>query len=87
MHSLLAFEGSLFVKMALSSTSSLLAGGLLAFVGGTLIKESLAKIGLLVLTSGVLVEMVEAMALVLPQVVDCPLPIPVGVFHAGASPM
>jgi hypothetical protein len=29
----------------------------------------------------------EAMALVLPQVIDCPLSIPVGVFRAGASPM
>ncbi len=67
--------------------------GLLAFVGGTLVKESLATIGLLALTSDFLVEMalagccLEAMALVLPQVVDRPLPIPVGVFHAGTSPM
>ncbi len=37
-HSLLAFEGSSKVKKALSGTSSLLAGGLLAFVGGTLVK-------------------------------------------------
>ncbi len=37
-HSLLVFEGSLEVKKALSGASSLLAGGLLAFVGGTLIK-------------------------------------------------
>ena len=29
----------------------------------------------------------EVMALVLPQVVDCPLPIPVDMFRAGASPM
>ncbi len=29
----------------------------------------------------------EVMALVLPQVIDCPLPIPEGVFRAGASPM
>ncbi len=38
MHSLLAFEGSLEVKKALSSGSGLLAGGLLAFMGGTLVK-------------------------------------------------
>ncbi len=40
-HSLLAFEGSLFVKKALNGASSLLAGSLLAFVGGTLIKKAL----------------------------------------------
>ncbi len=67
--------------------------GFLAFVGGTLVKELLATINLLALTSGFLVEMalagcrLEAMALLLPQVVDCPLPIPVGVFPAGASSM
>ncbi len=44
------------------------------------------------LTSGFLVEMalvgcrLEAMALVLPQVVDPPLPGPVGVFREGMSP-
>jgi hypothetical protein len=73
-HSLLAFEGSSFVKKALSSASSLLAGGLLAFVGGTLIKKALAGCCL------------EAVALVLPQFVDCPLPILVGVFCTGVSP-
>jgi hypothetical protein len=41
-HSLLAFEGSSFVKKALSGTSSLLAGSLLAFVGSTLVKKVLA---------------------------------------------
>jgi hypothetical protein len=67
--------------------------GLLAFVGGTLVKELLVPISLLALTSGFLVKMalagcrLEAIALVLPQFVDCPLPIPVGVFHAGTSPM
>ncbi len=74
-HSLLAFEGSLFIKKALSGASSLLAGGLLAFVGSTLVKKALAGCRL------------EAMALVLPQVVDCPLPILVGMFRAGPSPM
>jgi hypothetical protein len=73
-HSLLAFEGSLFVKKALSSASSLLAGGLLAFVGGTLVKKALAGCRL------------EAVALVLPQFVDCPLPILVGVFRTDVSP-
>ncbi len=37
-HSFLAFEGSLLVKKALSGASSLLVGGLLAFMGGTLVK-------------------------------------------------
>ncbi len=47
--------------------------GLLAFVGGTLVKESLAAIGLLALTSGFLVETalagcrLEVMALVLEE--------------------
>jgi hypothetical protein len=67
--------------------------GLLAFVGGMIVKESLATIGLLALTSGFLVKMalagcrLEAMVLVLPQVLDYPLPNPVGAFRAGASPM
>ncbi len=52
--------------------SSLLAGGLLAFVGGTLVKKALAGCRL------------EAVALVLPQFVDRPLPILVGAFCAGA---
>ncbi len=73
-HSLLAFEGSSFVKKALSSASSLLAGGLLAFMGGTLIKKALESCRL------------EAVALVLPQFVNHPLPILVGVFSAGRSP-
>jgi hypothetical protein len=74
MHSLLAFEGSSFVKKALSGTSSLLAGGLLAFMGSTLVKKALAGCRL------------EAVALVLPQFVDRPLPILVGAFCEGASP-
>jgi hypothetical protein len=92
---------SLLVEKALTTCSLLIKkpltmDGLLVFVGGTLVKESLARIGLLVLTSSFLVEMalvgchLEGMALVLPQVVDCPLLIPVvpvGVFCAGASPM
>jgi hypothetical protein len=42
-HSLLAFEGSLFIMKVLSGTSSLLVGGLLAFVGGMLIDKALAS--------------------------------------------
>jgi hypothetical protein len=72
-HSLLAFEGSSFVKKALSGASSLLAGGLLAFVGGTLVKKALAGCRL------------QAVALVLPQFIDRPLPILVGAFRVGAS--
>jgi hypothetical protein len=89
-HSLLAFKGS---SKALRGASSLLAGGLQAFVCGTLVKESLATIGLLALTSGFLVEMalvgrrLEAMALILPQFVDCLLPILVGAFRTGSSSM
>jgi hypothetical protein len=73
-HSLLAFEGSLFVKKALSGTSSLLAGGHLAFVGSRLVKKALVGCHL------------EAVVLVLPQFVDCPLLILVGAFRAGVSP-
>ncbi len=73
-HSLLAFKGSSFIKKALIGMSSLLAGSLLAFVGSTLIKKVLAGCRL------------EAVALVLPQFVNRPLPILVGMFHAGASP-
>ncbi len=87
----------LFVEKALMTCSLLVKkplsmGGLLAFVGGTLVEESLARIGLLALTSGFLVEMalvgrcLEAVVLVLPQFVNRPLPILVGAFHAGASP-
>ncbi len=69
------------------------AGSLLAFVGSTLIKEALAVSGLLFFASSLLVKMaltgcrLEAMALVLPQGVNCPPPILVGVFRASASPM
>ncbi len=89
---------SLLVKKALTMCSllvekPLMTDNLLAFVGSTLIKESLAKIGLLALMSGFLIKMalagccLEAMALVLPQVINCPLPILVGMFRVGASPM
>ncbi len=79
---------SLLIEKALKMCSllvekPLMMDGLLAFVDGTLVKESLATIGLLAMTGCRL----EVMALVLPQVVDCLLPIMVGVFRAGASPM
>ncbi len=66
--------------------------GLLAFVGGALIEESLAMSCLLLFASSLLVNMalaghrLEAVALVLPHFVDRPLPILVGTFHAGVSP-
>ncbi len=72
--------------------SSLLASGLLVFVGSTLIKKALTTGSLLALTSGFLFEMVlvgrhlEAIGLILPQFVDRPLLILVGAFRAGASP-
>jgi hypothetical protein len=83
---------SLFVKKALT-TCSLLAGSLLAFVGSTLVKEALAVSSLLLFPSSLLVEMamagwcLEAMALILPHGVNCPLPIHVVAFCAGASPI
>ncbi len=58
----------------------------------TLIKESLVRIGLLVLMSSFLVKMalagrrLEAVALMLSQFVDFPLPILVGAFRPGTSP-
>jgi hypothetical protein len=83
---------SLLLEKALTMCS-LLAGSLLAFVGGMLIEEALAVSGLLFFASSFLVKMalagrrLEAVALVLPQFVDCPLPILVGAFRAGTSPM
>ncbi len=71
----------------------LLVGSPLAFVGGTLVEEALAVSGLLFFVSSVLVEMAsagrrpEAVAIVLPQGIDCPLPIPIGMFRAGTSPI
>ncbi len=85
--SLLAFTSGLLFK------KFLMMGSLLALMGGTLVKELLTTSGLLPLTSSFLVEKafrgrrLEAMALVLPQFIDCPLPILVGSFCLGASPM
>jgi hypothetical protein len=84
--SLLAFTSGLLVEKFLTM------GSLLALVGGTLVKELLTTSGLLSLTSGFLVEKaftccrMEAMALVLPQFIERPLPILVGSFCASASP-
>jgi hypothetical protein len=83
---LLAFVGGTLVKESLATI------GLLAFVGGALVEESLAMSCLLLFASSLLVNMVlvgrclEAVALILPQGVDRPLPILVGAFCAGASP-
>ncbi len=82
---------SLLLKKALT-TCSLLADSLLAFIGGTLVEVALAVSGLLFFASSFLVKMalagrrLEVVALLLPQFVNSPLPILVGVFHAGASP-
>jgi hypothetical protein len=83
---LLAFVGGTLVKELLAMI------GLLAFVGSTLVEELLAMSCLLLFASSLLVNMVlagrrlEAVALVLPQGIDLPLPILVGTFCAGASP-
>jgi hypothetical protein len=83
--------GSLLLEKALM-TCRLLAGSLLAFVGSTLIEEALAVSGLLFFTSSFLVKMalagphLEVVALVLPQFINCPLPILVDMFRAGLEP-
>ncbi len=75
----------LLINKALT-TCSLLVGSLLAFVGGTLFKEALAMSGLLLFASSLLVDKalagccLEAVAFVLPQFVNRPLPILVGAF-------
>ncbi len=84
--SLLAFVGGTLVKESLATI------GLLAFVGGALVEELLAMSCLLLFASSLLVNMalagrrLEAVALVLPQGVNRPLPILLGAFCAGASP-
>ncbi len=83
---LLAFVGGTLVEELLATI------GLLAFIGSTLVKEALAMSCLLLFASSLLVNMalagcrLEAVALVLPQGVNRPLPILVGAFRAGASP-
>jgi hypothetical protein len=85
--SLLAGASGLLVKELLS------AGGLLAGTSGVLVEELLAMSCLLLFASSLLINMalaghrLEAVALVLPHFIDRPLPIPVGVFRASASPM
>ncbi len=82
---------SLLLEKALTMCS-LLAGSLLAFVGGTLVKEALAVSGHLFFASSFLVEMalagrrLEAVVPVLPQFVNPSRPILVSAFHAGTSP-
>ncbi len=86
----------LFVKKALTTCSLLVekpltTGGLLAFVGSTLVKESLGMIGLLALMSSFLVKMalvgrrLEAMVLVLPQFIHSLFPVLVGGLLASAA--
>ncbi len=86
MHSLMAFEGSTFIKKALCGASSLLVGGLLAFVVGTLVKKALVMLVAKVLETScfllLVIELLLAMARCLPQLVHRPLPILVGVLHA-----
>ena len=60
---------------------------LLAGASGLLVKELLTTALVVAGASGLLVEELLVTALVLPQVVNCPLPIVVGVFHAGTGPM
>jgi hypothetical protein len=83
---LLAFVGGTLVEELLAMI------GLLAFVGSTLVEEALAMSCLLLFASSLLVNMamagcrLEAVALVLSQGVNCPLPILVGAFRTRASP-
>ncbi len=100
--------GSAFVDKALTMSGLLVkklltTGSLLAFVGGTLIKEALggtlvkkllAMSRLLTFVGSMLIDKalagchLEAVGFVLlPQFVDCPLPILVNLFHVGTSPM
>jgi hypothetical protein len=89
---LLFVASSLLLEMALTMCS-LLASSLLVFVGGMLVEEALAVSSLLFVASSLLVKIalagrrLEATALVLPKGVDCPLPILVGLFRKGASPV
>jgi hypothetical protein len=86
MDGLLAFIGGTLVKELLATI------GLLAFIDSPLVKELLVMSCLLLFLSSLLINMalagrrLEAVALVLPQSVDCPLPILVGAFCGGASP-
>jgi hypothetical protein len=82
---LLAFVGGSLVEESLATI------GLLAFIGSALVEEALAMSCLLLFASSLLVNMalagcrLEAVALILPQGIDRPLPILVGAFRAGAS--
>jgi hypothetical protein len=80
MSSLLAGVSGLLVKKLLT-TSSLLAGA-----SSLLVKEPLTTSSLLSSASGLLVNELLAMALVFPQVIDLPLPIPVGAVRTSTGP-
>jgi hypothetical protein len=83
--------GSLLAGMSgfllLLAEKLLAAGSLLASANSSSLLVGASGSSLLAGTSGLLVKELLAMALVRPQVVDCPLPIHVGAFHAGAGPM
>ncbi len=83
---LLMFECGTFLNKTLSCASGLLAGGLLlASTSGVLVEDPLVAGSLFLAgASGLLDE--ECLVLVLPQIVDDRLPIPVGTFRASASP-
>jgi hypothetical protein len=65
----------------------LAAGSLLAGASSSSLLAGTSGSSLLAGASGLLVEELLAMALIRPQVVDCPLPILVGAFRAGTGPM
>jgi hypothetical protein len=65
----------------------LAAGSLLAGTSSSSLLAGVSGSSLLVGASGLLIKELLAMALIRPQVVDCPLPILVGAFRAGAGPM
>jgi hypothetical protein len=83
---LLTFEGGVLLNKTLSCASGLLAGGLLlASMSGVLVEDPLVAGSLFLAgVSGLLDE--ECLVLVLLQIVDGRLPIPVGAFRASASP-
>jgi hypothetical protein len=95
-------SGLLLLMSGFLVQKALRTGSPLAFVGGTLIKEALGSklVKKLLATSSFLAFMgstlidkvlvgcrLEAMAFILLQFVDCPLPILVGLFCAGVCPM
>jgi hypothetical protein len=79
--SLLAGTSGMLVEELLA------AGSLLAGASSSSLLAGTSSSSLLAGASGLLLKELLGMALVHPQVVDCPLPILVGAFHAGAGPM